>query len=62
MVVVTHEMRFARQAADRVVLLADGGIARADAAALQALLGGGTLVVAPQYAPMPDQVAALAAA
>ncbi|WP_131105520.1 amino acid ABC transporter ATP-binding protein [Ornithinimicrobium sufpigmenti] len=27
MVVVTHEMRFARQAADRVVLLADGGIA-----------------------------------
>lgn len=30
--------------------------------ALQALLGGGTLVVAPPYAPMPDQVAALAAA
>ncbi|MFX0538326.1 amino acid ABC transporter ATP-binding protein [Ornithinimicrobium sp. Y1847] len=27
MVVVTHEMRFARQAADQVVLLADGGIA-----------------------------------
>ncbi|WP_298890217.1 amino acid ABC transporter ATP-binding protein [uncultured Serinicoccus sp.] len=27
MVVVTHEMRFARDAADRVVLLADGGIA-----------------------------------
>ena len=27
MVVVTHEMRFARQAADRIVLLADGGIA-----------------------------------
>lgn len=30
--------------------------------ALQALLGGGTLVVAPQYVPMPEQVAALAAA
>ncbi len=27
MMVVTHEMRFARRAADRVVLLADGGIA-----------------------------------
>ena len=27
MVVVTHEMRFARQAADRIVLLADAGIA-----------------------------------
>ncbi len=27
MMVVTHEMRFARKAADRVVLLADGGIA-----------------------------------
>jgi ABC-type polar amino acid transport system ATPase subunit len=27
MVVVTHEMRFARRAADRVVLMADGGIA-----------------------------------
>ena len=27
MVAVTHEMRFAREAADRVVLLADGGIA-----------------------------------
>ena len=27
MIVVTHEMRFARRAADRVVLLADGGIA-----------------------------------
>ncbi|MVA76554.1 ATP-binding cassette domain-containing protein [Auraticoccus sp. F435] len=27
MVVVTHEMRFARQVADRVVLMADGGIA-----------------------------------
>ncbi|MDO5739065.1 MAG: amino acid ABC transporter ATP-binding protein [Ornithinimicrobium sp.] len=27
MMVVTHEMKFARQAADRVVLLADGGIA-----------------------------------
>lgn len=26
MVVVTHEMRFARQVADRVILLADGGI------------------------------------
>jgi ABC-type polar amino acid transport system ATPase subunit len=26
MVIVTHEMRFARQVADRVVLLADGGI------------------------------------
>lgn len=27
MIVVTHEMRFARQVADRVVLIADGGIA-----------------------------------
>lgn len=29
MVIVTHEMRFARQVADRVTLLADGGIAEA---------------------------------
>jgi ABC-type polar amino acid transport system ATPase subunit len=33
MIVVTHEMRFARRAADRVVLMADGGIAEQGAPA-----------------------------